>query len=95
MAFDVRCYRCLKGITWIHRITNEAVKQKTIYLIADYGPLPEVARRMNLQWPVVILPSARVRLHNGLVKGARGRERPNRRWLTDLQSGLGLGLQDV
>ena len=65
------------GITWIHRITNEAVKQKTRNMIGEYGPLLGVAcrkkltsfghttRRLGLLAPGVI---------HGLVEGARGEE---------------------
>ena len=44
MAFEMRCYIQLLGITWRRRIANEAEKEKIRDLIGDYEPLLEVAR---------------------------------------------------
>ena len=43
VAFEMRCYRRLIGITWRQRITNEAVKQKIRDIIRGNELLLEVA----------------------------------------------------
>ena len=72
------------GITWRHRITNEAVKQKSRDLIENYEPLVEETHRRQLQW----FGNTR-RLgslaHDGLVAGQK--QHGSLTW----QSGWGLG----
>ena len=98
IAFKMRCFRQVIGITWRQQVINEALKQKTVDLIGKYEPLLKEACRGKLQWfgHTTRRPGSLAHdVMHGMVEGASGRGRPKRTCLTDIAEWTALELQDV
>ena len=92
MAFEMRCFRRILGITWKQRITNETVVQRITELIGAYETLIEIARRRKLQWFGHVTRRPGTLAHtimHGSVEGKRTRGRPKHTWLDDITNWTG------
>ena len=92
MAYEMRCFRRILGITRKQKTTNETVMQRIKGLIGENEPLIEVVRRRRLPWFGHVTRRPGTPAHtimHGEVEGKKNRGRPRHTWLADIRKWTG------
>eukprot|EP00794_Sanderia_malayensis_P013516 gene13516-biopygen10785 len=86
-AFEMRCFRRLLGIHWRDHRTNVSVIEEIETKIGNFERLLDTVKRRKLQWFGHVTRRPGTLAHtvmHGRVDGQRGRGRPRRSWMEDV-----------
>ncbi|XP_063598641.1 uncharacterized protein LOC134775115 [Penaeus indicus] len=99
-AFEMKFYRKILRIPYTAHRTNENVKEETVQNCGNQEMLQWVVKRRKIQWFGHVtcnhssLSLANTIMH-GRVPGKRGRGRPRKTWLSNIQEWTNLSMVDA
>ena len=95
-ALEMRCYRRLLNISYKDHVTNAEVRNRIQNAIGVHDVLLTMIKKRKLRWYGHILISSGMAktILQGLVKGARRRERQKKRWEDNIKEWTGMGFGD-
>ena len=99
-AFEMKCYRKILRIPYTAHRTNENVKDEIVHQCGNQETLLSIVKRRKIQWFGHVtrndksLSLANITMH-GRVPGERGRGRPRKTWLSNIQECTNLSMTEA